>query len=424
MRISAINLARYRLVVVGGGAGGLGAASKFARKLPKNSIAIVEPSEFHYYQPGFTFVGSGELKLTDNTRSEIDLIPSNTKWYKNAAKSLNPEQNTVLLENGESLTYDYLIVATGIRPRYDLIKGLPEALSMEGSGVCSIYLPHFAEKTNREIEAFKGGKALFTFPAGPIKCAGAPQKIMYLADEIFRNRDIRGKAELHYYTSLPKIFGVEKYAVALQKVVDAKDIRLHPRRVLKEVRLDKKTAVFDIFNEEGKPSGETEESEYSFLHVGPPCRPVPAVSDCKALVDATGFVDVDPNTLQSRRFANVFAVGDTANTPNAKTAAAVSGQLGALEKNLKAVMAGKPLTGSYDGYASCPLLVGGKKVILAEFTPKGPLETLPLNQAVPRGISYFMKRHIMQPLYWHCLVKGIWNGPTTIRKILHFGRSE
>ncbi|CAJ0963439.1 unnamed protein product, partial [Mesorhabditis belari] len=424
MRSSVVQLAHARLLIVGGGAGGLGAASKFARKLPQNSVAIIEPSERHYYQPGFTFVGAGELRLADNQRNEEDLIPSKVKWYKNAAKRLVPENNSVILDNGDTLTYDYLVIACGIQPRFDLIKGAPEALQLEGSGVCSIYLPHLAEKTHREIQAFKSGNAIFTFPAGPIKCAGAPQKIMYLADEIFRKRGVRDAAKIDYYTSLPKIFGVEKYAQALDKVVKAKDITLHARTVLKEIRLNTKSAIFDVYNAEGKPSGETIESKFTLLHVAPVCRPIATVSECSSLVDAAGFVDVDPETLQSRKFTNVFAIGDTANTPNAKTAAAVSGQLGTLEVNLKAAMNGKPLGSKYDGYASCPLLVGGNKVILAEFTPKGPLETLPVNQAVPRSVSYLLKRYIMQPLYWHGLVKGYWNGPTTIRKILHFGRSN
>ncbi|CAD6196947.1 unnamed protein product [Caenorhabditis auriculariae] len=412
------NARHFKLAVVGGGAAGCGISSKFARSLPKGAVAVIESQEKHYYQPGFTLVGGGLMKLEDTIRKEETLLHKNCTWIKDSAQKLLPEKNKVELRSGEEITYDFLVVATGIQPRFDLIKGCPEAL--ETPGVCSNYSPRFAEKNFREAQQFQSGNAIFTFPNGPTKCAGAAQKACYLVEDIIRKRGIRNKARFQYYTSLGKIFGIDKYAIELQAVAEKKGVDVLIRHNLIEVDTRRKTAIFEKLDGNAKGTGEKVEVEYSLLHISPVCLP-PEVVRSSSLADPQGFVDVDGFTLQSKKFANVFAAGDCANTPNAKTAAAVSSHLKTLHRNLQRVMDGEKPDVKYDGYASCPLVLGGGKGILAEFNSSGPLETTPLNQAKPARWAYLLKRYAMPFLYWRFLVRGWWNGPATLRKILHFG---
>ncbi|PAV62564.1 hypothetical protein WR25_00179 isoform J [Diploscapter pachys] len=426
----------FRVLVVGGGAAGCGAHQKFARILGENQVGIVEPNKIHYYQPGFSLIGGGLMKMDECIRDESTFIHPKAKWIQDRVDAFKPESNSVILGNGDAVTYDFLVIATGCRLRYDKIKGLPEGL--DAPGVCSNYSPSYCEKTYREVMQFKSGNCVFTFPNGPIKCAGAPQKAAYIPDSLLRQRGVRQQAKMFYVTSLPKVdyivhlklkqscvfsqlFGVERYAGPLYEVAKKKDIEVKTRMNLIEVDTAKKMATFEHLNEDAAPNGQTSQIEYSLLHVAPPCSSVESLMNCKSLTDANGWLDVHPETLQSKKFPNVFGAGDCMNTPNAKTAAAVSGQLGTLGKNLGALLQGKSLDAKYDGYASCPLVVSTNQVILAEFTPKGPLETTPLDQRKPSYISYLGKRYFMPWLYWQLLVKGYWNGPATIRRLMHFG---
>ncbi|ULT93591.1 hypothetical protein L3Y34_003233 [Caenorhabditis briggsae] len=373
MRRSAVlNAKHFKLLVVGGGAGGLGAASKFARKLPRGSVGIIEPHEDHYYQPGFTLVGGGLMSLKETTRKQEKLIPSGAKWIRNEVVLFTPTQNMVTLDGGEDISYDYMVVAMGAHLRFDKIKGALEAL--ETPGVCSNYSPFHVEKHYREVMNFQGGNAIYTYPNGPIKCAGAPQKACYITDSILRQREVRENAHMIYATSLDK-----------------------------------------LLDEDGAATEETEKIEYSLLHIGPPCS-APKALRKSPFADKSGFMDVDDGTLQSNRFPNVFGVGDCMNTPNAKTAASVSSHLKTLDRNLTLAMLGRKPYFKYDGYASCPLVVSKNRVILAEFNSNGTLETTPLNQKKPAYWAFLMKKYLMPALYWNGLIRGYWNGPATIRK--------
>ncbi|WKX99855.1 hypothetical protein Q1695_014604 [Nippostrongylus brasiliensis] len=410
----------FRLLVVGGGASGMGASHKFARKLPKFSVGVVEPNEIHYYQPGFTLVGGGLMPLSVNKRQQKDLIHPKTVWIKDSVAKFEPKKNSVKLSNGDDVTYDYMIICTGVQLRWDLIKGLPEGL--DTPGVCSNYSPHHCEKTYKELSTVESGNCIFTFPNKPIKCAGAPQKICYIGDEILRKRGVRDNTHFIYATALGRLFGVEAYLCSLNKVAKKKEIDVKTRVNLCEVDTKNKIAKFELVDEncEAIP-GKYWQTPYSVLHVGPPCTPPPPVRECKELTDAKGWLDVDPGTLRSKHFPNVFGAGDCINTGNAKTAAAVSSHLKTIEKNLTAVIEGRDPQAKYDGYASCPLVIGKNKAILAEFNSEGRMETTPVDQSVVRIFPYFLKRYAMPWIYWHMLVKGYWNGPATMRKLLHLG---
>lgn len=412
----------YKLVVVGGGAGGAAMSAKFGARLGKENVAVVEPSENHFYQPMWTLVGGGLKELQQSRRPQRDILTGAT-WIQDAAAEFSPESNTLRTEGGKTLKYDFLLMATGVVPNFHAIKGLTEALERSDSGVCSNYSYVHVKRTLPAIKAIQEGDAIFTFPNGPIKCAGAPQKIAYIADDLFRQMGKRERINMRYNTALPAIFGVKHYAQVLDKVAAAKDIEVNTRHALVEVRPDTKEAVFDVLDAEGKASSQ-KTYKFGLLHASPPCAPVQAVKD-SALSNEAGFVSVDKASLRHTNFPNVFGIGDCTDSPNAKTAAAVAAQVRVLKANMRAAMEGGQPSLSYNGYASCPLVTSTKTTIMAEFDyDLQPLETFPIDQAKERRSMYLMKAYLMPELYWSGLVKGWWEGPDIPRKLLHFGMGK
>jgi len=408
----------FKLVVVGGGAGGCGTANKFVKKFGAGQVAVIEPNQNHYYQPMWTLVGGGVKTLDQSQRPMESLLPKEATWVKDKVAGFKPDENKLITESGDTINYEFLVVAMGLELRYDKIKGLPEAFDTPGVG--SNYSVHYVEKTTKAIEEFKGGNALFTFPNSPIKCAGAPQKIMYLAEETFRKKGLQ--ANIHYHSSLAVLFGVKKYADALWNVVKGRGINVHLRQHLVEIKPETKEAVFENLD-----NNELTTVPYDMIHITPPMATPEVLSSNKDLSDASGFLSVDKETLQHTKYPNIFGIGDCTNIPVAKTAAAVAAQLGIMRRNLGAAIEGSSsLPAAYTGYTSCPLVTGKGSLILAEFdfqAPPQPMETFPVNQAKERWSMYQLKAHFMPALYWHGLVKGWWEGPGIFRKIFSFGRA-
>lgn len=408
----------YKLLVVGGGSGGCSMAAKFSRKLGPGKVAIIEPRDTHFYQPMWTLVGGGVKQFDQSGRPMKSVLPKDAKWIKDSAVQFDPQNNKVYTKSGHEVSYDFLIMAPGIQLDYHLVKGLPEAL--ETPGVCSNYSSQYVKRTFPSIQNFKSGNALFTFPNTPVKCAGAPQKIMYLAEDYFRKVGKRDRANVIYLAATPAIFGVKKYAECLQKVVQKRNIEVKLRHNLIEVRPDKREAVFSNLD---NPQ-ETLTIQYEMLHVTPPMSPPDTIKKCP-LSDSTGWVDVNKLTLQHKKYPNVFGIGDCTNVPTSKTAAAVAAQTGILYDNLSRVMEGKASNSNYDGYTSCPLVTGYGRCILAEFDFDGqPLETLPINQGQELWVSYLMKKELMPQLYWQLMMRGRWEGPKWVRKLAHLGLSR
>jgi len=408
----------FRLVVVGAGAGGCALTNKFANKLGKGQVAVIDPATTHYYQPLWTLVGGGLKSFSESGRPMESLLPASASWIREGVSSFSPSENSLVVEGGDKITYDYLVVALGIKLRYEKIKGLPEAF--ETPGVGSNYSPLYVEKTAKAIKEFKsGGDAVFTFPASPVKCAGAPQKIMYIAEETFR---LSGRsANIQYYSALPVIFGVKKYADALWEVVRGRNINVNLRHNLIEVRPDSNEAIFENLD-----TNEKVVQHYDLLHVTPPMSTPAPLNTNKQLADAAGFLEVNKETLQHVRYPNIFGIGDCTSVPTAKTAAAVAAQVGILRRNLGAALEGKEVVAKYDGYTSCPLVTGQKSCILAEFdmqAPPQPLETFPFNQAKERWSMYQLKANILPTMYWIGM-KGWWEGPGPFRKAMRLGLSK
>lgn len=418
---SPIENKKCRLLVVGGGSGGCTMAAKFGKHINKGEIFVVEPSDTHYYQPMFTLVGGGIKKLAECGKPMKSVLPDTVKWIKDSVTEFNPQRNSVTISRGDEITYDFMIVATGLQLNYDKIPGLVEALNVPNTGVCSNYSYKYVNRTYEILKQFKSGNAIFTFPNTPVKCPGAPQKICYIAEDFLRKKGIRDKANITYNTSLPVLFGVKKYADALWKVVEMRNINVNLRCNLVEVKHKERVAVFQNLDSPEKLT----EMEYSMLHVSPPMSAPDVLKKCTNLVNDLGFVNVNKDTLQHFKYPNVFAIGDCSSTPNSKTAASVAAQANIVYENMKAVMENQPLKGKYNGYASCPLVTGYGKCILAEFDyDLNPLETFPISQDKEMWLMYSMKKDLMPPLYWHLMLNGKWNGPEAMRDLLHFNFSK
>jgi sulfide:quinone oxidoreductase len=392
-------MTHHQIVVVGGGAAGITAAAQLRRARPALDIAILEPASEHWYQPGWTLVGGGVFSLAETGRPERDVIPSGVTWIQAAAAAFDPEHNQLTTSAGQTLSYDVLIVATGLTLAWDRIKGLTEALGQ--GGVCSNYSKDYAPYTWEAIQAFKGGNAVFTCAPMPIKCPGAPQKIAYLADDAFKRR--RLNAEVIYATATPGIFGVPTYAAPLREVVKRKGIDARYNHVLTEVRPESKEAVFTVKEND---SERQEVIPYDLLHVTPPMA-APAVVAGSTLANGAGFVEVDQASLQHVRYANVFSLGDVSGMPNSKTAAAVRGQAPVLVANLLALLDGQTLQAAYDGYSCCPLITGYGKTIMAEFKyQQEPTPSVPLDPTKERWSMWWVKRKLLPSLYWNRMLTG------------------
>lgn len=392
-------MTHHQVLVVGGGAGGITAAAQLRRARPKLGIAILEPAHEHWYQPGWTLVGGGVFSLDETRRAERDLIPSGVTWIEEAATAFDPDHNRVTTSGGQTLTYDVLIVATGLTLAWDRIEGLREALGQ--GGVCSNYSKDYAPYTWEAIQAFKGGNAVFTCAPMPIKCPGAPQKIAYLADDVFKRK--RLAAKVIYATATPGIFGIPAYAAPLREVVKRKGVDARYNHVLTAVRAASKEAVFTVKEND---SERQEVIPYDLLHVTPPMA-APAVVASSPLANGAGFVEVDQYNLQHVRYPNVFSLGDVSGMPNSKTAAAVRGQAPVVTANLLALLDGKPLHAAYDGYSCCPLITGYGKTIMAEFNYKAePTPSFPLDPTKERWSMWFVKRKILPSLYWNRMLAG------------------
>ncbi len=392
-------MTHHQVLVVGGGAGGITAAAQLRRARPQLDIAILEPAHEHWYQPGWTLVGGGVFSLDETRRAERDLIPSGVTWIEEAATAFDPDHNRVTTSGGQTLSYDVLIVATGLTLAWDRIEGLREALGQ--GGVCSNYSKDYAPYTWEAIQAFKGGNAVFTCAPMPIKCPGAPQKIAYLADDVFKQK--RLAAKVIYATATPGIFGIPAYAAPLREVAKRKGVDARYNHVLTAVRAASKEAVFTVKEND---SERQEVIPYDLLHVTPPMA-APAVVASSPLANAAGFVEVDQYNLQHVRYPNVFSLGDVSGMPNSKTAAAVRGQAPVLVANLLALLAGQPLEAAYDGYSCCPLITGYGKTIMAEFNYKAePTPSFPLDPTKERWSMWFVKRKILPSLYWNRMLAG------------------
>lgn len=394
----------YDVVIVGGGSAGIATASSLLKRKSNLSIAVVEPSEDHYYQPGWTMVGAGVFSVEFTRRAEKTVMPRGVTWIKNAATGFAPERNAVMLDDGHMISYRVLVACPGITLDWDAIDGLTETLGK--NGVTSNYRYDLAPYTNRLVKDMKHGRALFTQPPMPIKCAGAPQKSMYLSCSAWERAGVLPNIDVQFHNSGAVLFGVAAYVPALTAYIERYNAHLNFESRLVAINGPAKIATFE--QKRGDTVTRVEE-RFDMIHVVPP-QIAPAFVRNSSLAAASGFIEVNEATLQHVRYPNVFALGDACSASNAKTMAAARKQAPVVAVNVLAQLEGKPPVADYDGYGSCPLTVARGKIVLAEFGYGGKLlPSFPnwlIDGTRPSRLSWLLKDTILPPVYWHGMLKG------------------
>ncbi len=441
---------KHQIVVIGGGTGGIMVAAQLLRARKGLDVAIIEPSEEHYYQPAYTLVGAGLMKKSATVRKEKRQIPKKATWIKDYVETIDPDSMEVILRSGDVVAYEYLIVAPGIQINLDGIEGLKEAYGK--NGVCSNYID--PDYTWEVLRNFKGGVALFTQPATPIKCPGAPQKIMYLTADHIRRNKLEDKTTIVFATPGTVIFGTEpfktelkhyvnevydvaqRYGYKLVKIDGEKKEAHYERLALPEGRTDyvhnddtNRAGFKGYYPENGQivefaeangPLNELKEGarfviKYDMLHLAPP-QSAPGWFRKTKLANPDGpdkgWMAVDKHTLQSRFYKNVFGAGDVTDLPTARTGAAIRKQAPTIVKNLLAVMDGKDAAyEGYNGYSSCPLVVAHNRMLLAEFKYDNVRSSDPLlSKFFDTGKAsypmWLLKRYGLPFMYWNMMLKG------------------
>jgi sulfide:quinone oxidoreductase len=397
--------AKFDVVVVGGGAAGISVAASLRGRMPNLNIAILDPADVHYYQPGWTMVGGGVFEAQTTARTMGSLIPKGVHWIKSAVAAFEPANNAVILDGCRVVKYDRLIVCPGLKLDWNKVDGLVETLGK--NGVTSNYRYDLAPYTWELVKGLKEGRALFSQPPMPIKCAGAPQKAMYLSgDHWFKNGRLKD-IDIQFMNAGGVLFGVKDYVPALETYVKKYNASLNFFHNLISVDGKAKTATFKV----AKPDTEATEVtvEFDMLHVVPP-QTAPDFIRVSPLADAAGWVDVDQNTLRHKTYDNIWSLGDVMNAPNAKTAAAARMQAPIVAENVAADIKGGSPVASYNGYGSCPLTVERGKIILAEFGYGGTLlPSFPkflLDGTKPTRAAWLLKEQILPPVYWKAMLRG------------------
>lgn len=396
---------KYQIVIVGGGAAGISTAASLLKRDASLQIAIIEPAEYHYYQPGWTMVGAGVFDQAVTRRPMSGLMPKKAAWIHGAAARFHPDQDQVELEDGRQVAYEFLVVAPGLKLCWDKVDGLSETLGR--NGVTSNYRYDLAPYTWELVQSFKSGTALFTQPPMPIKCAGAPQKAMYLSCSQWLRQGVLKDIKVQFHNAGAVLFGVEDYVPALMEYVKKYGIDLRFNQNLAAIDGTARKAWFNVTGADGKVA--RQEQRFDMIHVCPP-QAAPDFIARSPLANEAGWVEVDQSSLKHARYRNIYSLGDACSAPNAKTAAAVRKQAPIVAHNLLADLKGGGEQAYYKGYGSCPLTVEHGRIVLAEFGYGGKLQpTFPnwlIQGTRPSRLSWILKKDILPKVYWDGMLKG------------------
>lgn len=330
-------------------------------------------------------------------------MPQGVGWIKDRADAIDPEAQTVSTSSGTTVHYDHLVVCPGLQLDWNAVPGMAE--SLDTSQVSSNYRYDLAPKTWQLIKSMRSGTAVFTMPSGPIKCAGAPQKIAYLAADYWRQQGVLDAIRIVLVLPTPGMFGVPVFAEELERVVARYGIEVRKNSEVTAVAPDVRSVTIT-----DNAAGTTEELSYDLLHVVPRQSAPDWIKDSPISDpdNPAGYVQIDKNTMRHSRFDNIFALGDVGSSPNSKTGAAIRKQAPVVAENLQASITGRPLTAQYGGYASCPLTTSRNKMLLAEFDyTMQPTPSIPfIDTTHERRDMWFLKRRGLPALYWNAILTG------------------
>lgn len=393
---------RARVVIAGSGLGGLAVANRLSTLLDGATITIVDRKEEHNYQPGYTLVATGVWPAGKVRDRNADLQPAGVQWVRDMVAGFDPAGNAVVTAGGQRVPYDFLVVATGLHLDYAQIEGM-DVSAIGREGLASVYPgPQAAEATWAAMQAFaaKGGEAVMTLPATPLKCAGAPLKMTFMLRDRLQQAGTLGRSHVAFMSALGNVFGVKTINDNVLERWKALGIDVTYTHKLVAVDIGAHRATFTT------PEGEKVERPYDFLHVVPPMRAPDAIkgSDLgwkEGPFAAGGWLEVDKGTLQHRRYPNVFGIGDINGTPRGKTAATVKKSAPLVAHNLSRVIAGAAPDQLFDGYTSCPMITREGSAMLIEFDYEGRLvPSLPMIDPLQDSwFAWLMKYRLLKPAY-------------------------
>ena len=394
-----------RIVIAGGSIGGLTVAARLIRAVPDANITVIEPRTEHHYQPGYTLVAAGVYEPKDVVYKQEDLFLPGVRWVRDYVERFDPQQNRLFTRGGDRIDYDYLVVGLGVETDYGRVENLAEAL--ETPYAAQIYNMQSGIKYKEMARNFEGGRTIFTYPAGYVKCGGAPQKITWLSEDLWRKNGIRDRTEVHFHTPTASLFPVVPVVDrAVTPKIEARGILNHYNQTLRAVDLSTRTAIF----EESMADGSTREvrRQYDLLHPTPSFRtPKPLRESDLTREGAGGQLDVNRATLQHNRFPNVFGVGDCAATGAPKTAATIRKQAPAVVGNLIDLILERDLSYEYDGTSGCPLLTRYGRCMMFEFDFNGNLINEWIYQPTTETRLWWnFKVHGLKRLYRHVMMNG------------------
>ena len=408
---------KARIVIVGAGAAGTALANRLTERLEGAEITIIDARAEHLYQPGLTLVAAG-LKPAAYVQSKTtDWLPQGITLVSENAAAIDPITKMVATTGGQKISYDYLVVATGLVLDHAAIEGF--SLDMVGSnGIGALYAgADYAAKTWDAARKFteEGGIAVMTRPTTEMKCAGAPLKHAFLVEDIASRTVGKGKYEIHYTAPQGALFGVPIVSEKVRMLFGARGIATHMQQTLKSIDAGAKRATFEKVSVDPTTKEEVKslvDMQYDYLHVIPPQR-APDVIRQSGLSWADkwtdqGWVEVDQSTMRHLRYPEVFALGDVAGVPKGKTAASVKWQVPVVEDHLIASIEGRDGTQVYDGYTSCPLITRVGSAMLVEFdyknnlVPSFPGFIAPLEEL---WISWLMKEVALKATY-NAMLRG------------------
>lgn len=396
-------MGHHRVIIIGGGNAGLSVAGRLRRNRV-DDVVVIEPRSLHYYKPLFSHVAGGTAPASMTVREQGSVTPRGVQWIQDAVTTVTPESNRLTLASGEELTYEQLVVCPGITNDWDAVPGLADAMRTPFGA--SNYEFELAAKASTLLRDTRRGTVVFSQPPGPASCAAAAQKPMYLACDYWRSTGVLSDIRVVMIVPDESIFGMPMIDAELNRKIAEYGIELRTSAEIVEV--DAAQRQVHIATRGG---GSRATLAYDVLHVEPP-QTAPSWLQGTGLsdpADAGGFVEVDPVSLQHRRFANVWSLGDAAATTNSKSGGALRPQAKALVKNVVAAMKGKAPTAKYNGYSVSPFTVSRHTVVFAEFDDKYvPKPTVPFwkGLARERRLTWVLDRYVLPRVYWYLILKG------------------
>ena len=390
------------LLVLGGGTAGTMVVNKLRPRLPRAEwrITVVDQDDEHHYQPGYLFIPFGTYRREDAVKRRSRFVPEGVELVFGVIEALDPEARTVTLQDGTSLAYDQLIVATGTTPRPAETPGMlgPEWRR----SVHEFYTLEGSLALAEAIAAFDGGRFVVHISEMPIKCPVAPLELAFLADAHFRERGIRDRVELVYVTPLDGAFTKPVAAERLSHLLDEKGIAVETDFMVERIDDDARSLV----------SYDEREIPFDLLVTVPLNKGADFLAGT-GLADHLNYVQVDKHTLRSRHRPDVFALGDAADLPTSKAGATAHYSIDVFTENFVDHVRGRPMRHAYDGHANCFVESGNGKGLLLDFN----YETQPLPGRYPLpGIGPFALleesemnhagKLLFKWAYWHVLLRG------------------